>query len=57
MEDWKALIAWCALLINKLDLLTSVTHEFKFYGTSRSVGVLKICLHLGLGIGLRGKLE
>ena len=28
-----------------------------FYGTSRSVGVLKICLHLGLGVGLRGKLE
>ena len=29
----------------------------KFYGTSKSVGVLKICLHLGLGVGLRGKLE
>ena len=28
-----------------------------FYASSRSVGVLKICLHLGLGAGLRGKLQ
>ena len=33
-----------------------LTCELKFYATSRRVGVLKICLHLGLGIRLRGKL-
>ena len=27
------------------------------YGTPRSVGVLNIYLHLGLGVGLKGKLE
>ena len=35
-------------------LLTSLTRESKFYGTSRSVGELKICVLLGLGVGLRG---
>ena len=39
-----------------LHSLTSLTCESKFYGTSISVGVLKMCLHLGLGVGLRGKL-
>ena len=27
------------------------------FGTSKSVGVLKICLHLGVVVGLRGKLK
>ena len=40
-----------------IDSLTSLTHESKFYATFRSVGVLKIWLHLGLGVGLRGQLE
>ena len=35
----------------------SLTSESKFYATSRSVGVLTICLNLGLGAELRGKLE
>ena len=34
-----------------LDSLTLVPCESKFYGTSRSVGVLKTCLRLGLGVG------
>ena len=29
----------------------------KFNGTSRNVGVFQICLHLGLGVGLTGKVE
>ena len=37
--------------------MTSLKRESKFYGTSRSVGELKICLHLGLGVGLWGKLK
>ena len=37
--------------------LASLTHESKFQGTSRRVGMLKISLHLGLVVGLRGKVE
>ena len=40
-----------------LDSLKSLRRESKFYGTSRSAGVLKICSHLGLGVGMRGTLE
>ena len=36
--------------------MTSLTHESKYYATSRSVGVCNIYIHLGLGVGLRGKL-
>ena len=37
--------------------MTSLRCESKYYATFRCVGVLKIYLHLGLGVGLRGKLE
>ena len=39
------------------SLTHSLTDLSKFYGTSISVAGLKICLHLGLGVELRGKLE
>ena len=35
----------------------ALTRESKFYGTSRSIRGLKICLHWGLGVGMREKLE
>ena len=44
-------------IFRPLDSLSSLNRESKLYVTFRSIGVSKIRLHLGLGVGLRGKLE